>query len=172
MSVASVHFLGSDPTAKSIQGERQEEARQLTWMDMAEVDQYVTKASPEVLECRERGRHVYPSIRETFRFSGVTKEGLMIRRVTCKVCHLVGREEEWDVRHHRGKVTNCELVSARPDYSPRGPHGEKYLGPSGHGRMTNKMVRNTIGTQALHDQSFKELRRAALEAQQTLDLKT
>lgn len=161
----------TQPTRKheplSEQGEQQEEFAAL-YASPEEVDEYLTGQAEGVVICRERGRHDYPSVRrEGLHFDGVdTTTGLHIRRVRCRCCNLVDLIELWDVQHRGDRVTRVERVSSRPDYSPRGVHGERYLGPAGHGRMTPKMVRNAVATTQLKGVSFKELRKEALRGNQ------
>jgi hypothetical protein len=155
------------PEIKSIQGERQAAEADGRYMEDADVERYVDSQSPGVVTCRERGRHDPPTIRETgLHFVDVSEYGLHIRRVRCRSCQLVDIIEEWDVRHRNGVVTRAERVSARPDYSVRGPNGEKYLAPQGHGKMTPKMVKNAVGTGQLKGQSFKEIRKEIRSAQE------
>jgi hypothetical protein len=148
---------------KSIQGEQQETAAPL-YAEDTEVEKYVDTQSPGVVTCRERNRHDYPSIREAgLHFSGVDlTTGLHIRRVRCQSCNLVENVELWDIRHKGDTITRAERVSARPDYGLRGPNGERYLAPEGHGRMLPKQVRNAVATGQLKGLSFKEIRKAAL----------
>jgi hypothetical protein len=160
-----VRLLHPQSEPKSIPGEQQEETA-AQYMNEVEVEKYVGSASPGVVTCRERGRHDYPTIREAgLHFVDVNEYGLHIRRVRCRSCNLVDNVEEWDVLHRNGVVTRAERVSATPDYSVRGPNGERYLGPSGHGRMTPKMVKNTVATGELKGHSFKDIRREIREAQ-------
>jgi hypothetical protein len=148
---------------KSIQGEEQEAYAPLYAEDV-EVEKYVDAQSPGVITCRERNRHDYPSIREAgLHFSGVNlTTGFHIRRVRCQSCNLVENVELWDLRHKGDTITRAERVSARPDYTLRGPNGERYLAPEGHGRMLPKQVRNAVATGQLKGLSFKEIRKAAL----------
>ena len=153
----------SQPVLKSIQGERQDTVAVTLYMDPADVDSYVDSANADVVICRERGRHDFPTIRETgMHFVDVDALGLHIRRVRCKCCKLVDLIEQWDIRHRGDTVTRAERASGRPDYSPRGRNGERYLGPAGRGRMTPKMVRGSVATGQLKGQSFKALRQEAL----------
>lgn len=148
---------------KSIQGEQQE--RQDTiFADQADVEKWVDSHDPNVVDCRERNRHTYPSIREAGRhFDGVDVEtGFHIRRLRCKSCKLVGVIELWDVRHRGDTVTRMEKVSSKPDYSYRGPNGEKYLSKTGRGRMKPKQVRDVVATNLFRGMSYTELRKESM----------
>lgn len=155
---------------KSIQGEQQEAAQTDVYTaDQADVEEWVDTHSPNVVSCRERNRHDYPTVSEevakegTLHFIGVDAEtGLHIRHVVGESCQLVGRFELWDIRHKGDRVTSTERVSAKPDYSLRGPNGERYLLKPGHGRMQPKQVRNAVATGALKGVSFTALRKAAM----------
>jgi hypothetical protein len=151
-----------DHSPKSIQAEHEHVAP--VRMAEEDVDNYVDSADADIVTCRERGRHDYPTIRETgMRFVGVNQHGLHVRRVRCKTCKLVDSVEEWDLVHKRGVVQRATRVGAYVDYSVRGPNGEHYLGPAGRGRMTPKAVRSSLATAALKGQSFKEIRKAAMK---------
>jgi len=153
---------------RSIQGEQQDDRAGGGVMSQEDVDRYVGSVDDAVLACRERGRHLYPSTRSGLRFVGVTDEGLLIRRAPCECCGLAIRVEFWDVRHHRGKVTRCELVTARVEYRSEYTDGgqlRSYVAPSGHGRVTPKLVRNALGTDALAGQSYRDLLKQAKQAE-------
>ena len=152
----------------SIQGEQQEAIKVNLWASDAEVQAYIDRTPDEVLECRERGRHLFPGIRRGMIFSGVTSSGLMIRRVGCVVCQyqepspLAGmprviRIETWDVRHHRGTITRCDLAGAYTAY--RDP---SYLGKKGQGRIKPKQIRNELGTIMFKGQKFVALRKEVM----------
>lgn len=151
---------------KSIQGEQQERADTF-YATEAEVERYVDDQDPGVITCRERGRHDYPGSRETgMHFVDLDREtGFYVRRVRCRSCDLVDRVELWDVRHKGDNITRCEFVSARPDYSVRGPGGERYQVPAGTGRMKPKQVRGVVATGMLKGQSFTDLRKEIRRAQ-------
>jgi hypothetical protein len=152
----------------SIQGEHARDTNAPVLMDLAEVDQYVDSSSDEVLACRERGRHIFPSIRQAgISFIDVTDDGLLVRQLLCTCCQLAQRVELWETTG-RGRNTRYAPVSATINYL-RGPNGERYLGPQGHGRMTPKMVRNSLASQALHGQSAAAIRKEAKQRAQKHD---
>ena len=129
-------------------------------MDLAEVDNYVDGVSDDVLACRERGRHIFPSIREAgMAFVDVTEEGLLVRPLLCTCCRLARRVELWDTVG-RGRATRYVPVSASIEYL-RGPNGQRYLGPQGRGRMTPKMIRNSLASRVLGGQSPAAIRKQA-----------
>ena len=145
----------------SIQGEQQASYDAPLWMDDGEVDKYVDSVSEKVLECRERGRHWFPSIREAgMVFNDVTDDGLLIRTLKCKCCGLVQRLEYWEVVG-RGKSTRYVFVTARPDYSLVGADGERYTAPPGGGRIKPRQIRNSLATAALAGQTVTAVRKAA-----------
>lgn len=155
----------------SVQGEQQAAVQANLWATEAEVQAYIEKVSDEVLECRERGRHLFPGIRRGMTFNAVDQAtGLMVRRVGCVVCQYpeghvlagmprVVRVELWDVRHNRGVVTRCTLSKAYTAY--RDP---SYLGQKGKGRMKPKQIRNELGTQMFKGQRFVALRKEVMGA--------
>lgn len=144
----NVHHLRAPFSGRSIQGEQQAGQMALTFMDQGDVDEYVDKVAESVLACRERGRHLYPPMKTAgLVFTGVTDDGLLIRRLECMCCHLVDRVEYWETRG-TGKNRRYRPVAARPDYKT-GPNGERYLAKAGKGRMTAKMVRESIATSVL-----------------------
>jgi hypothetical protein len=150
----------TDDRVRSIQGERESQLAGPVLMEIADVDKYVDGVTDEVLACRERGRHLFPSIREGgITFVDVTEDGLFVRRLLCTCCRLAQRVELWEGTG-RGKNTRFVPVSASVTYL-RGPRGERYLGPQGRGRMTPKMVRNSLASRALQGQSLSELRKQA-----------
>lgn len=147
-------------TLTSIQGERQALTQTTPMMDIGDVDSYVDGVSDDVLACRERGRHLFPSIRQVgVKFIDVTEDGLLVRRLTCQCCHLAERVELWEGTG-RGTSTRYAPVTATIDYL-RGPNGERYLGPQGRGRMTPRMVRNSLASRALAGQSVAAVRKEA-----------
>ena len=156
----SVRLVPPAEFLPSIQGEQQAHIAGATWADQAEVDHYVAQASDETVACRSRGRHFYELPRKTERmhFSGVTPEGFLIRTILCSVCQKVTRVEEWDVRHKRDRIVRLDLVRAYPKYSPG------YLGKPGQGRMKPRQIQSAAGTSAMHDLSYREVRKEAVDA--------
>jgi hypothetical protein len=143
---------------RSIQAEQQETYGAITWATDEEVDDFVANADDAVLICRERARHNFPTIKSGgLKFSGVTADGLMERRLLCPDCARVERVELWDVRHRRGAITRCELVAARLDYLD-----STYLNKQGTGRIKAKQIRNSVGSSLLAGQSFRELRKEVM----------
>lgn len=146
---------------RSIQGEQQHQQQLDLFMPQEDVDTYVRESDDKVVECRERGRHPFETIRSSqMRFEGETEEGFLVRRQVCPCCGLAVRVEHWDVRHHRGRVTRCELVMARTEYrTERLKDGtvRRYVAPAGRGRIRPRQIRNTVGTMALSGMSYTEL---------------
>lgn len=68
---------------RSIQGEQAEHSTSTrVRASDDDVDAYVDGASDEVLACRERGRHLFPTIRQAgIHFTGVDDTGLLLRRL-------------------------------------------------------------------------------------------
>jgi hypothetical protein len=149
-------------SALSIQGEQQQETG---WVKASEedVDQYVDRVSDEVLMCRERGRHLFPTIRQAgIHFTEVDDDGLFVRRLTCTCCLLAVRVEKWEgVR--RGNRTRFARVASNLEYRT-GPGGEVYLAPSGRGHMTARQIGDSVASKALSGQSLAQLRKAAKQA--------
>jgi hypothetical protein len=148
---------------QSIQGFQQDQASQDQYMSDGDVDEYVSKASDEVLMCRERGRHLWPSVRKVgVHFTGVTTEGLLVRQLRCECCGLAERREFWETVG-RGSNLRYRPVDATTVYLT-GDSGEKYLVPSGRGRMTSKMVRGTLVSKALEGQTLTSVKAAARQS--------
>lgn len=75
---------------RSIQGEQQEIGRVRASQD--DVDRYVDRVSDEVLTCRERGRHLFPAIRETgMQFTEVDNDGLFVRASSASAVNWLSR---------------------------------------------------------------------------------
>ena len=158
-------------TVLSIQGEHLREVGLNSGpvkMDDEDVAEYLEGVGPEVVDCRERGRHDIPTTNEVdVVFTGVTSDGLFIRKLKCKSCGLAQRIELWEgrrVRRGRRMVTQFGLVSSRPDYSLRGPNGERYLAPAGWGRMSAKQVRNAVVSKRMGDADLTALRKQLQQA--------
>jgi hypothetical protein len=153
-----------DPRAGySIQGESQ--ARDVAGARASEedVDLYVDSVPDGVLECRERGRHLFPAIRQAgIYFSGVDESGLFIRRVMCQTCGLAVRVEKWEGSRQRGR-TRFQRVEAQLQYQT-GRDGESYLAPRGRGRMTTRQIGDSLASKAFAGQSLAAIRRAAERA--------
>ncbi|GDY32656.1 hypothetical protein [Gandjariella thermophila] len=143
----------------SIQGEQQQEQGPVRASD-DDVDRYVDDAPDEVLACRERGRHLFPTIRQAgIEFTGVDRDGLFIRRVTCTCCGLAVRVERWEATK-RGRHLRYQRVASDLEYR-KGPDGQSYQAPPGRGRMTPRQIANSVASRALQGLSLAELRRAA-----------
>jgi hypothetical protein len=167
---------------KSIQGEQQAARGQAMWATDAAVDEWTGQAPPEVVVCRERGRHLYAATRGGLQFSAITPEGWYVRRVPCDACRIrldddppwpapgtgmprVVRVELWDVKHHRDKITRCTLVKANPEYLD-----QAYLGKPGQGRMRPRQIRGASATAELAGQSVTQLRRVIKDAEREAEL--
>jgi hypothetical protein len=143
----------------SLQGEQQQEQSQQKASE-ADVDRYVDRVSDEVLACRERGRHLFPSTREVgITFTGLDDDGLLLRRLTCTCCGLAVKVERWEGRR-RGRQNRFERVGSRLEYRT-GREGQTYLAPSGRGHMTPRQIGDSIASKALAGQSLAALRKAA-----------
>jgi len=152
-------------TGRSIQGERQARESAAIWASDDAVYDYVRNAPDKNLACRQRGRHTFePANKASMKFTGVTPEGFMERRVVCDVCEKVGRIEEWDVQHRRGIITRCDLVRVRPDYFDR-----DYLGEKGRGRMKPRQIESAIGSLAMEGQDLRAIRKELIAEQQRAD---
>lgn len=148
---------------RSIQGEQQNETGWNRASD-ADVDLYVDRVSDEVLACRERGRHLFPTIRQAgIHFIGVDDDGLLIRRLTCTCCQLAVRVEKWEGTRRRGQRTRFHRVGQHLEYRT-GAEGQTYLAPSGRGHMTPRQIGDSVASKALAGQSLAALRKAAARA--------
>lgn len=146
----------------SIQGEQQEQSGWVRASD-EDVDLYVDRVSDEVLACRERGRHLFPTIRQAgIHFSGLDESGLFVRRLTCTCCRLATKVEKWEAVRS-GRRTRFHRVASTLDYSAD-ENGQKYLAPAGRGHMTPRQIGDSVASKALAGQSLAELRKAAQRA--------
>ncbi|MEU7818586.1 hypothetical protein [Pseudonocardia sp. NPDC049154] len=144
---------------KSIQGEQQQDTGYVRASD-EDVDLYVDRVSDEVLACRERGRHLFPTIRQAgIHFTEVDDDGLFVRRLTCTCCELAVKVEKWEGRR-RGGRTRFQRVASSLEYR-EGPDGQVYLSPTGRGRMTPRQIGDSVASKALAGQSLAALRKAA-----------
>jgi hypothetical protein len=147
----------------SIQGEQQQEHRRQKASE-TDVDKYVDRVSDEVLACRERGRHLFPTTREAgITFTGLDENGLFLRRLTCSCCGLAVKIEQWHGSTRRGRRTRFERLGSRLEYRT-GPSGETYLASSGKGHITPRQIGDSIASKALAGQSLAALRKAAARA--------
>lgn len=147
----------------SIQGERQPDTGWVRASD-EDVDLYVDRVSDEVLACRERGRHLFPTIRQGgIQFTEVDQDGLFVRRLTCSCCQLAVKVEKWEALA-RGRRVRFQLVASHLEYRT-GRDGQTYLAPSGRGRMTPRQVADSVASKALQGQSLAALRKAATRTQ-------
>ena len=152
-------FSSAGLSVVSIQGEQQPDGGWVRASD-EDVDLYVDRVSDEVLACRERGRHLFPTIREAgIHFSEVDSEGLFLRRLVCTCCDLAVRVERWEGVGRRGR-TRFRRVASTLEYRT-GRNGEEYLAPAGRGHMTARQIGDSVASKALAGQSLAELRRAA-----------
>lgn len=143
----------------SIQGEQQETAGRVRAAE-EDVDRYVDRMSDEVLACRERGRHLFPSTREAgMTFTDLDGDGLFVRRLTCTCCELAVRVEKWE-GIQRGRRLRFQRVASHLEYRT-GEEGQSYLAPSGRGHMTPRQVAGSVASKALQGQSLAALRKAA-----------
>ncbi|MEV4734899.1 hypothetical protein [Saccharopolyspora sp. NPDC049426] len=126
------------PKVLSTQGEQHQETGYIKASD-EDVDLYVDRVTDEVLACRERGRHLFPTIRQAgIHFSEVDSDGLFIRRLTCTCCELAVKVEKWEGTRQRGR-TRFNRVDSQLEYRT-GQDGQTYLSPTGRGRMTPRQI--------------------------------
>lgn len=153
-------------SALSIQGEQQQDAAGYVKASDEDVDLYVDGVSDEVVACRERGRHLFPTIRQAgIHFAEVDDDGLFLRRLTCTCCELAVRVEKWEGAR-RGGRTRFGRVTSTLEYKT-GTKGEVYLAPAGRGHMTPRQIGDSVASKALAGQSLTELRKAAKAASTT-----
>lgn len=146
---------------RSIQGEDIKDWGPKADVRMADddVEEYVAGQSAEVNRCRARGRHLYDEQESRAPiFSDITPEGLWVRKLMCECCELVGRIEFWESKRVGKSGRRWSFVTAKPDYSLRGPKGEKYLAEPGHGRMAPRQVKGAVVSNMMHDQNITQLR--------------
>lgn len=140
----------------------QQEQQPATSSDRApdeDVDAYVDRVSEAVLECRQRGRHLWPAMRvQDQPFTGIDEDGLFVRRLTCTCCELAVRVERWDGAK-RGRRARFQLVASRLEYLT-GSDGQTYRAPSGSGRMTPRQVSDSVASKAMQGQSLAALRKS------------
>ncbi|WP_093088323.1 hypothetical protein [Pseudonocardia oroxyli] len=142
----------------SIQGEQQEDRQGYVRASDEDVDLYVDGVSDEVIMCRERGRHLFPTIQQAgIRFAEVDGDGLFIRRLVCTCCDLAVRVEKWEGAR-RGGRTRFARVASSLEYRT-GAKGEVYLAPAGRGHMTPRQIGDSVASKALAGQSLAELRK-------------
>lgn len=148
---------------QSIQGEQQVETGWNRASD-ADVDQYVDRVTDEVLACRERGRHLFPTIRQAgIHFTGVDDDGLLLRRLTCTCCELAVKVEKWEGYRGAGRRTRFRRVASHLEYRT-GADGQTYLAPSGRGHMTPRQIGDSVASKALAGQTLTAVRKAATRA--------
>ncbi|MGD9986248.1 hypothetical protein [Pseudonocardia sp.] len=146
----------------SIQGEQQQETGRVRASD-EDVDLYVDGVSDEVLACRERGRHLFPTIRQAgIHFNGVDRDGMLLRRLVCTCCLLAVKVEKWEGVRAGGR-TRFRRVASNLEYRT-GNDGEVYLAPSGRGHMTPRQIGDSVASKALAGQTLTALRKAATKA--------
>lgn len=147
----------------SIQGEQQQESGWVRASD-EDVDLYVDRVSNEVLTCRERGRHLFPTIRQAgIHFTGVDDDGLLLRRLTCTCCELAVKVERWEGFRGSGRRTRFRRVTSHLEYHT-GPEGQTYLAPTGRGHMTPRQIGDSVASKALAGNTLTALRKAATRA--------
>jgi hypothetical protein len=152
-----------DRNVKSIQGEQQESTGGYVRASDEDVDLYVDRVSDAVIACRERGRHLFPTIRQAgIRFTDVDRDGLLVRRLTCTCCDLAVKVEKWEGVRDRGR-TRFARVASTLEYRT-GDNGEIYLAPSGRGHMTPRQIGDSVASKALSGQTLTQLRKDARAA--------
>jgi hypothetical protein len=159
MVLEKVTRLPQRAAGLSIQGEQQLDTG---WIRASEedVDLYVDRVSDEVLACRERGRHLFPTIRQAgIQFTDVDRDGLFVRRLTCTCCGLAVKVEKWEGVRRRGG-TRFSRVGSNLEYRTDAD-GQSYLAPAGRGHMTARQIGDSVASKALQGQSLAALRKAA-----------
>lgn len=149
----------------SIQGEAEGDKPPVL-AEMGDVDLYLDNVSDKVIECRERGRHLYESSKTSLVFVDVTSDDLFVRIRECRCCGLAARRELWQavqVPGRRGEI-RYELVVANTVYKVSAT-GENYAAPSGQGRITARMVAQSLVSKAFHNVSKTEMKRRIRIAQ-------
>lgn len=147
----------------SIQGE-QLQREPIPLATDGDVDAYVDGASPGVLACRARGRHLFdPPDKARLVFDDITDDDLLVRHVQCRSCGLAWFRELWGTVG-RGRNQRVEFIDGRLEYRPDPQTGERYQSPPGRGRMTPRQVRGSMATAALAGQSIAKIK-AQLRAQ-------
>lgn len=146
---------------RSIQGEQAERSTSTrVRASDDDVDAYVDGASDEVLACRERGRHLFPTIRQAgIHFTGVDDTGLLLRRLRCGCCRMAVKVEKWEGLQI-GDRTRFRRVTSTLEYRTS-DDGQTYLAPTGTGFITPRQVGDAIASQALSGTTLTALHRAA-----------
>lgn len=131
--------MASARALRSIQGEKQDDRQVTLWADDGDVAEFVEKATPGILGCREKG-HDFPPIAYVGSqvFTEVDDEGLAVRRETCPRCECAVRVQRWGFAKRSGR-TRFELIASSVTYKD-GPQGERYPLKPGHGRMKRRQV--------------------------------
>lgn len=127
------------------------------WASPADTDKYVDGAETDILICREKNRHDFPTQTELrgqpLDLIGVNAIGLFIRApIECRRCHEAFQEQLWEKVGKR-----MHYVSASTKYKP----GGKYLLKPGHGRMTSKMIKESLATSAMSGFTVAQLTKQA-----------
>lgn len=134
---------------RSIQGEQAERSTSTR-----------VRASDEVLACRERGRHLFPTIRQAgIHFTGVDDTGLLLRRLRCGCCRMAVKVEKWEGLQI-GDRTRFRRVTSTLEYRTS-DDGQTYLAPTGTGFITPRQIGDAIASQALSGTTLTALHRAA-----------
>jgi hypothetical protein len=155
----------SDPAATPLRSIQGEQARG-DWvdivgpMDTGDVDAYVDAATPGILKCRERGRHDWPLIRDGIHFTDYLDDGLFLRRLRCPTCECAERVETWE-SYRIGRRTRYRPIASRVWY----PGREQYVAPAGRGRLSAKLVRESMASAALSGLSPNALRAQIIREQ-------
>jgi hypothetical protein len=148
----------------SIQGEQQAQTAGRVRASDEDVDLYVDRVSDAVLACRERGRHLFPTIRQAgIHFTEVDETGLFVRRLVCTCCDLAVRVERWEGVRQKNR-TRFSRVTSTLEYRT-GSNGEIYLAPAGRGSMTPRQIGDSVASKALAGESITALRKAVAKAQ-------
>lgn len=148
----------------SIQGEQQSQTAGRLRASDEDVDLYVDRVSDAVLACRERGRHLFPTIRQAgIHFTEVDETGLFVRRLVCTCCDLAVRVEKWEGVRQKSR-TRFSRVTSTLEYRT-GTNGEIYLAPAGRGAMTPRQIGDSVASKALAGESLTALRKSISKAQ-------
>lgn len=128
----------------SIQGEQQKARAQRYDAEIEDIEDYVSNAPDEILECRE-DVHRFPTTRSGITFTS-KESGFYIREVTCTRCGRAVRRETWTTRG-TGQNRRWEMVDRGLRYIK--VDGISYLAKPKSGRMPKRKIRNAWVTQQL-----------------------
>lgn len=147
---------------RSIQGEQQDDKQMTLWADDDAVAEFVAKATPGILACRERGRHLFRSVSQVGNqiFTKFDDEGRAVREEDCQCCEAVTRVQRWGFSGRRGHV-RFELLVTNLIYKTL-PGGVRGVGTPGMGRMRPKQISRVQIESLFGDMSPGEIKQHVL----------